>query len=252
VESKLMVAPVVFFCIAFVFSMLGMGGAQLYIPVLFWLGMDFKAEAIPLGLLLNVVNSSSAGITYLRERLVSWRVGLPFAAAMLLLPPVGARVNAQLAVKPIIALFALFTAVAAVLMLTGWKPGSRGLSRSGQLAVGGLGGGALGFLVGLIGRGGGSFVVPLLYVCGLAAKNAAATSAVVVTGSALSGFLSHLPTATLHPRMTLVTAASVLLGSQVGSRLMARKMKSRAVKLVFGIVLLGVATALLIQGVLLG
>ena len=78
-----MVAPVVFFCIAFVFSMLGMGGAQLYIPALFWLGMDFKAEAIPLGLLLNVVNSSSAGITYLRERLVSWRVGLPFAAAML-------------------------------------------------------------------------------------------------------------------------------------------------------------------------
>jgi hypothetical protein len=35
-------APLIFFCIAFVFSMLGMGGSQLYIPILFWLGMDFK------------------------------------------------------------------------------------------------------------------------------------------------------------------------------------------------------------------
>jgi len=247
----MLVAPPVFFCIALVFSMLGMGGSQLYIPILFWLGMDFKAEAIPLGLLLNVVNSSSAGTTYIRNRLVNWRVALPFAATMVLLPPLGAVVNAQLPVRPIIVLFALFTATAAVLMLGGWRPKSGGLSRKGQIAVGAFGGGTLGFLVGLIGRGGGSFVVPLLYICGLGAKAAAATSAVVVTGSALSGFLAHLPTAELHSGMTLATAASVLLGSQVGSRLMAKKLKSSAVRVVFGVVLLGVATALLIQGVLL-
>jgi len=57
-------APPVFFAIAFVFSMLGMGGSQLYIPILYWMGMDFKTEAIPLGMLLNVVNSASAAITY--------------------------------------------------------------------------------------------------------------------------------------------------------------------------------------------
>ncbi len=247
----MLVAPPVFFCIALVFSMLGMGGSQLYIPILFWLGMDFKAEAIPLGLLLNVVNTSSAATTYIRNRLVNWRVALPFAVTMVLLPPLGAVVNAQLAVRPIIVLFALFTAAAAVLMLGGWRPKSGGLSRKGQIAVGTVGGGTLGFVVGLIGRGGGSFVVPLLYICGLEAKAAAATSAVVVTGSGLSGFLAHLPTATLHWGTTLATAASVLLGSQVGSRLMAKKLKSRAVRVVFGVVLLGVATALLIQGVLL-
>jgi len=213
--------------------------------------MDFKAEAIPLGLLLNVVNTSSAATTYIRNRLVNWRVALPFAVTMVLLPPLGAVVNAQLAVRPIIVLFALFTAAAAVLMLGGWRPKSGGLSRKGQIAVGTVGGGTLGFVVGLIGRGGGSFVVPLLYICGLEAKAAAATSAVVVTGSGLSGFLAHLPTATLHWGTTLATAASVLLGSQVGSRLMAKKLKSRAVRVVFGVVLLGVATALLIQGVLL-
>ena len=48
--------PPLFFVIAFVFSMLGMGGSQLYIPILFWMGMDFKTEAIPLGMLLNAAN----------------------------------------------------------------------------------------------------------------------------------------------------------------------------------------------------
>jgi hypothetical protein len=43
-------APPLFFAIAFVFSMLGMGGSQLYISILFWMGMDFKTEAVPLGM----------------------------------------------------------------------------------------------------------------------------------------------------------------------------------------------------------
>ena len=75
-------APPIFFVIAFVFSMLGMGGSQLYIPILFWMGMDFKTEAVPLGMLLNVVNSSSAAITYARSKLIAWRVAVPFAVAI--------------------------------------------------------------------------------------------------------------------------------------------------------------------------
>ena len=54
-DATYLAAPI-FFAIAFVFSMLGLGGSQLYIPILFWLGMDFKAEAIPLDM-LNIVNS---------------------------------------------------------------------------------------------------------------------------------------------------------------------------------------------------
>ena len=71
-----------------------------------------------------------------------------------------------------------------------------------------------------------------------------------MTGSALSGFFAHLTTADLHWGVTLATALAVLAGSQVGSRLMARKLKSRAVRVVFGVVLLGVAAALFAQGAL--
>ncbi len=245
-------APLIFFFIAFVFSMLGMGGSQLYTPILFWLGMDFKPEAIPLGMLLNVVNSSSAALTYGRRSMIDWRVALPFGAAMVVLAPFGTWLNVSLPTKPVIVIFALFTATAATLMLSGWRPARGGLSRRGRLILGVSAGGVLGFFAGLIGRGGGSFVVPLLYIAGLEAKVAAATSALVVTCSGSSSFLSHIATAA-EPRwgLWLLCVAGVLAGSQAGSRVMAEKLPTTAVRFMFGWVLLGVAALLIIKDVAL-
>jgi uncharacterized membrane protein YfcA len=42
-----------------------------------------------------------------------------------------------------------------------------------------------------------------------------------------------------------------LVGSQLGSRVMANRLKPRGVKIVFGIVLLGVAALILVKDVLL-
>ena len=244
--------PPIFFVIAFVFSMLGMGGSQLYIPILYWMGMDFKTEAVPLGMLLNVVNSSSAALTYGRKKLIAWRVAIPFAGAMIAFAPLGVWLNVQLPVKPLLIFFALFTAAAAVLMLSGWKPKRGGLSARGRVVLGLSAGSGLGIVAGLIGRGGGSFIVPLLYITGLEARLAAATSAFVVTCSGTSSFVSHLATAA-QPQwgVWVASVAAVLLGSQLGSRLMAGRMKSRAVKQVFGWVLLGVAALIIVKDVIL-
>ena len=245
-------APPLFFVIAFVFSMLGMGGSQLYIPILYWMGMDFKTEAIPLGMLLNVVNSGSAAITYWRKKLINWKVAIPFAAAMILFAPLGVWLNVQLPVKPLLVFFALFTAAAAILMLSGWKPKRGDLSPRGRVILGLSAGSGLGTAAGLIGRGGGSFVVPLLYIAGLEAKFAAASSAFVVTCSGISSFVSHLATAA-EPQwiIWISTVLAVLLGSQLGSRLMAGRMKSQVVKQVFGWVLLGVAALIIVKDVIL-
>jgi len=241
-------APPLFLVIAFLFSMLGMGGSQLYIPILFWLGMDFKTEAIPLGMMLNVVNSSSAAWTYSRRHMIDWKVAVPFGAAMTIFPPIGTLANIRLPSRPLIMIFAGFTAAAAVLMLSGWKPRRGHLSGPQRLLLGLAGGALLGFFAGLIGRGGGSFVVPLLYIAGLSPKTAAATSALVVTCSGSSGFISHILTAA-HPDwgVWISCAAAVFVGSRIGSHMMANKLKPHAIRLVFGTVLLFVALLLSLQ-----
>jgi len=124
--------------------MIGLGGSQLYIPILFWLGMDFKTQAIPLGMLLNVVNSSSASWTYGRKRMIEWRVAIPFGVSMVLLAPVGTWINVQVPTKPIILIFALFTASAGALMISGWRPTSDGLSSRQGILLGITAGGVLG------------------------------------------------------------------------------------------------------------
>ena len=245
-----MVVPL-FFCIGFVFSMLGMGGSQLYIPILFWLGMDFKTQAIPLGMLLNVVNTSSASFTYARKKLINWRVAIPFGLTMIVFAPLGALVNTTLPAEALILFFALFTAIAAVLMLTGRKPKESMVGTHQRRMILGLSGGsALGFIAGLIGRGGGSFVVPLLYLAGIEARTAAATSALVVTCSGLSSFASHmLMKAEAVWNIWILSALAVLAGSQLGSRFMASRLNPGQVRKVFGTVLLGISATLVLKDV---
>jgi uncharacterized membrane protein YfcA len=160
--------------------------------------------------------------------------------------------NIRLPVKSLIAFFAAFTAIAATLMLSGWKPGPGEMSARGRVALGLSAGSVLGVIAGLIGRGGGSFIVPLLYVIGLEAKAAAATSSFVVTCSGLSSFASHVAIAARPDwGIWLSCAVAVFLGSQIGSRVMADRLKPKGVRTIFGIVLWGVAISMLIKDVIL-
>ena len=137
-------------------------------------------------------------------------------------------------------------------MLSGWRPERGGLSSRERILLGIIAGCILGFFAGLIGRGGGSFVVPLFYMAGLEARVAAATSAMVVTFSGSSSFISHIAAAARPVwRVWILCVIAVFLGSQMGSRLMAEKLKSQSVKLIFGWVLLGVASLLIVKDVLL-
>ncbi len=238
-------APAIFFCISFVFSILGMGGGQIYIPILFWLGMDFKMEAIPLGLLLNFCVQFSAFITYVRNQLIDFKIALPFALAMIVFAPLGALINFRLSSKPIILLFSIFTFGAGFFVLFGYKPKKRVSSKKSKIILGVTVGSILGFLVGLIGRGGGSFIVPTLLVIGLEPKICIGTSTFIASFSSLVGFISHIFKSNLNLTILLLTVISVILGSQLGSRFMVAKIKSETLKRVFGGVLIIVSIFLL-------
>ncbi len=62
--------PVIIFGISLFLSMLGLGGAQLYVMIFYWSGMSLKTEAVPMTLLLNFITQKSVAIIYLRNRLL--------------------------------------------------------------------------------------------------------------------------------------------------------------------------------------
>lgn len=241
-------AGALIFAISFVFAMLGLGGGMLYVPLLKWLGLPLKTVAIPLGLLLNGLNTLLAFLRYWREGLVDFRGGAPAAAAALLLAPVGARCVGLLPQDLLLGLFAAAVLVAGVRSLTSReaREPSAPLPPRRRLIVGVAAGGFAGFSGGLLGLGGGFIIAPVLMELGYGTKQAAATTAFIVTFSSFSGFLGHMAEGRIDPILAAVATSMVVLGSQVGAWFMARKAKPTWVKRVYGLVLLVVAMQLLL------
>ncbi|MEF8793202.1 sulfite exporter TauE/SafE family protein [Thiohalorhabdus sp.] len=104
------------FLLAAAFSMLGLGGAILYVPLLVGLGFDLKAVAIPTALWLNGVTVLSAALYYLRAGLADLRGGWPMAVAAMLGAPLGAGLTGVAPERALLELFALALVVAAVHM----------------------------------------------------------------------------------------------------------------------------------------
>jgi hypothetical protein len=218
-------------------AMAGLGAAFLFVPLFYYLGVPL-AEATPTALLLNAVSLSFATITYWRARLINWRVGLPVLVMAVILSPLGARVTPYVDKTILLALFAAFLVFAGFMMLFYRpKPRASDPSRVQEVIAGTSVGTVAGFLGGLLGVGGGNFIVPVLNWLGLDAKMAAGTTALVVVFSSLSGFLGHATLGGIDPLFVGINAVMAAVGSIVGARLMTRQLSSAQLKTLIGVLL---------------
>jgi uncharacterized protein len=227
--------------LVFVFSgllaMAGLGTAFLFVPLFYYLGLPL-AEATPTALLLNVVSLLFATINYWRGHLINWRVGVPVLITAVILAPFGARLTALVDKRLLLALFAAFLVFAGTMMLF-YRPKKREhpLSRTVEVGASTGIGGVAGFLGGLLGVGGGNFILPVLNWLGLDPKIAAGTTALVVVFSSLSGFLGHASLGGLDPLFIGIMAVMAAFGSIIGSQLMKTRLSSTQLKKIIGILL---------------
>ena len=233
--------------LAFIFSMLGLGGAMLYIPVFHWFGYDFKSVAIPTGLLLNGITALSAAIYYLRAKMVDIKGAVPLIISSFIGAPVGAYFTRLVPTQTLIVLFALSMVFAGGRMLVVSGRPDKQTMMAGKLRISlmGAGGFFIGFIAGLLGVGGGFLFVPMMLFMGYETKKAAATSAFVVIFSSFSGFAGHLAEGHYEWPLMIATTIAVIVGSQAGAKVMKEKMKTKWIKQMFAVVLLGVAVKLL-------
>jgi len=233
---------------SFLFAMLGLGGGMVYVPVLKWAGFSVKEVAIPLGLLLNGLNTLLALIPFARKRLVDWRGGMAMAAAAFALAPVGAFTARFVPVHLLLMLFAFAVLVAAVRMLFFARQPEPDtiMPLRKRSVIGAFVGGFAGFMGGMLGLGGGFIIAPILMWMGYRTKQAAATTAFVVTFSSFSGYLGHVAQGQMNWPLTLVVVAAVAVGSQLGGGFMSTRAKPLWVKRLYAIVLLAIAAKLIL------
>lgn len=231
------VSAILVFIFSGLMAMAGLGAAFLFVPLFYYLGVPL-AEATPAALLLNVVSLMFAAFNYWRGRLINWRVGLPILITAVILSPFGARLTPFVDKNLLLGLFAAFLIFAGFMMLFyKAKIRDQALSRGTEIGAGAGVGSVAGFVGGLLGVGGGNFILPVLNWMGMDTKVAAGTTAVVVVFSSLSGFLSHATMGGLDPVFIAITALMAALGSIVGSQLMKTKVSSAQLKKIIGVLL---------------
>jgi len=246
------VVAIIIFAASFLFAMLGLGGGMVYVPVLTWAGFDVKEVAIPLGLLLNGLNTLLALIPFARKKLVDWKGGVAMALSALVFSPLGAFSSKYVPTSTLMILFAAVVVVAAARMIwTAKKPEPDTMMSLGKRSTyGAIIGAFAGFMGGLLGLGGGFIIAPFLMWMGYKTKEAAATTAFVVTVSSFSGYFGHVAGGHINWAITIPVILAVIVGSQLGAGYMSNKAKPTWVKQVYAIVLLGIAIKLIL-GVIL-
>ncbi len=234
------------FMVSTLFSMLGLGGAIIYTPLFFWLGVPLLA-AVMMALLLNTITTASASITYLKQRLVDRRFALPIILTSILGALTGSYIAPMVETKLIIILLSiiLFLASIRILFFNSLCFSSGSIDRK-KTVIGAVAGFFIGIISSLVGIGGGTFVVPLLLILGFETKNAVATSSFIITFMSMSGFLGHLnfEQQQLDVGLLLYAGVAAFIGAQAGSR-MFRRTSPRTIERMFAGVLLLIVGKLL-------
>jgi len=240
------------FMISLVLTMVGLGGGLIFSPLLLLLGYA-KAEAASVSLFLNLVAAGSAAFTYARKKMVDFSLSIPLIVSSGLAAPIGSRLNVHLDLKPFLVTMAIVLALAGMRMLMSSPKADETTAPGGKIKIiGGIGIGAgIGLMGGLLGIGGGVFIVPLLiYVLKTPTRIAAASSTFIVCFSSLTGFLGYASMVSIDWWFILPAAAASFAGGLAGARIMSGRLKGKTIRVIFSFILFALSVKLLHQALI--
>ena len=248
---SLIVVAALIAVVAFFYSNLGLGGGQLYVPIMVLLFGETTAKTglavediVALSLMFAFVTMLSSTYTHSKKHLVDFRLGLLLAAAGLIGVAGGVLFTSTVDERVVKAGFAaLLVIVATKMMFDIYKAKKENVASptdfSTRRGIAGMGVSILtGFLVGSFGIGGGVVSVPLIiYVFRFETRKAIGTSALLGSILTPAAILAYVLTAeegvVFHYQLALVLVPIVLVMAIIGSTWGLQKLKTPVVKTIF-------------------
>ncbi len=251
-EYALWLYPLIFVS-SFVLSMAGLGGGLIFAPLFLLVGFA-QSSAVASSLLLNALAATTASYVYIRKRMVDFSLSIPLVISSGLAAPIGAMCTRWVDESVFLSVMSVVLFLAAVRMMfvggvagQGTRAHVWSLSRVLQASFLGL---VIGFMAGMLGIGGGIFVVPLLiYLLQVNPRTAAATTAFIVCFSSYAGFATHVAVTPLDWKFLVMAGIFSSAGGLAGSRLMSSRLSGAFVRKLFALVLFFLSLHLMYQGV---
>lgn len=219
-----------FLVVAAIYASVGFGGGSSYLAILTFYQFPF-AEMKLTALTCNIIVVTGGTIIFARDKQVPWRKAIPLIVASVPLAFLGARM--RLSQDTFFIILGCSLIAAAILLWMKTRKASDFEPKPTSESISLVLGGAIGFLSGMVGIGGGIFLAPLLNLLRWdTPKRIAATASLFILVNSISGIagqLSNLHTDINYTRIALLCGA-VLIGGQIGSRLSAAKLNMLVIR----------------------
>ena len=249
--TSMVVAAFAIFGASIAFSMVGLGGGVIYVPILLALGMNIhNAAATSLFVILGT--SVSAFIRYRQRGYVDWKLALVIEPPTFLMAFVGGLVADYIDAVVLNLVFAVVLVLVSFLMVRDimerdyvlvqrwgyWQRTLRDTNYIVRLPWLMPATTVAGFVAGMIGISGGVFKVPAMVLLGsVPMRIAIGTSSLMVGFTALAGLSGHIIGGSFDILVALPLAAAAAVGGWLGSALSVRT-RTRVLRLFFAALLL--------------
>lgn len=237
IELSTWLIATIFFVVAAAYSSVGLGGGSSYTALLLLLG--FNTLSIPVvSLSLNLLVTSFASYYFIRHGHLRLSILLPFLISSIPMAWIGGMIIVDTIVFQLLLLLSLSVVIARIYVFTETSL-HLNLTRNMRFMVSVIAGAILGLLAGILGIGGGVYLVPLILILGLGnMKEAAACGAVFVWINSLTGLVSRLNFNHIDLTDFVPILIAVLLGGLIGSMNGSRRISKSALEKVLGSILI--------------
>lgn len=236
IEASLAVLTISLFVIAFIYASVGLGGGSSYTALLALFSVHYLAIPI-ISLTLNLIVSSLGAFNFIRSGHARARLILPFLLASMPMAYLGGSLALPKGVFLWILWISLFFVAVRIYVMDQVQLRLE-LSRKSQLVVSIIAGMLLGFIAGVVGIGGGIYLVPLILILGLGtAKQAAACGAIFVFVNSATGLFARSVHQPINITTYLPLIIAVLVGGMLGSWLGANRYSARTIEKWLGLVI---------------
>jgi uncharacterized membrane protein YfcA len=227
---------VFFFIVAAVYASVGFGGGSSYLAIMALYALPFKEMRLT-ALICNIIVVGGGTWVYIQHKQVNWKKIVPIVILSVPMAFFGAKL--KLSQEVFFVILGCSLLVASVLLWIKTKSDNKGIIVKEDVYVkDGLIGGAIGFLSGMVGIGGGIFLSPILNLTRWDnSKNIAATASVFILVNSIAGIVGQLTEPPEHLNYTMIglLCVAVFIGGQIGSRVSSLRFNMLAVRRVTAI-----------------
>src|SRR5690554_501059 len=219
-------------------SLVGLGGAVVIIPLLTGWARVTQHKAHVTSLVAVVFTGIVGAIAYARGGAVDLQLALVVAAAAMTSSMVAAAYSERVPAAVLRRIFGGLVVLTSLVLLFGIEIPGSGFEGTARYVAGVVLGLFSGVLTGLLGIGGGAFVVPILVLAfGLDQHLAQGTSLAVMIPAGLAGTFVHWRARRLDFSLIWGLVLGVVIGAFLGGRF-ALGIPERPLQVVFGVILI--------------